>query len=391
MTAKAAGIGIALAVLAVVAWFGLREGRVGNGTGRLAGDPLESLPDPGAWNDSIPSIDGRGPIARDTQSMETSERVVLGTESRTILRGTVVDARGKGIPGARIELEGLPRRYVTTIFGSLAGESDCAHTDARGAFEWTLEGALATDTEHWLWCDHEDYLSARVAVDLAHGTDIVLAARPAIEGRFLDPDGHPVGGPAEAWVQVQPPRNGFHDFQLKVDPDGRFHSHGLPEGELGTIRGRVRGFAAGTANSRRTLAAGDRIVLDVVLPRGKTVRGVVLCEGSRQPIAAAAVFAESQDPTPNGIYPSTTSDSLGRFELQGVEPSTYSMSASQSPARIYEIEARKLGYVFPKAWRESIRLSPAQQSTDLVEDIEIFCSPCRLASRCGCPTGTADW
>ncbi len=381
MTAKTVAAGIALAVLGVVAWIGLRPKPVEDRAGVLALDAIEAGSVQGVVGASVPPIKQLGPGALDAQSLEASEREVVGIETGTILRGSILDANGNGIPDVRVGLEELLPRRESNSLGMLVGEHDYKHarTNDQGAFEWELDEALAIDGDHWLLCDHEDYFPGRVRIDLAHETTVVLGARPAIEGQFLDPDRHPIGGPAEASVQMRPRDEEVQQFKMEVDPDGRFRSHGLPEGELHLVQGRVRDFGKGYAPAKRSLAAEDRIVLDIVLRRGKVVRGVVLTAGSREPIADAAVFAEAEDPAPDGVYPNTTSDSFGRFELRGVEASTFMMSASRSMTEIYEIEARKPGYIFPKAWRESISLPPKQQSTDLVENLEVFLQP--IASR----------
>jgi RNA polymerase sigma-70 factor (ECF subfamily) len=392
MTAKTVGVGIALAVLGALAWFGFHEARVDSRDSRLTG-VVDGSSARKAPNSSIAEVSPAEPVAAGSTPLEASERVVAGTELGTTLRGTVHDAHGNGIPDVSIRLEELPPAVHLNAHGLLMPSSEPDRnwtcTDRNGAFEWKLDKVLAVDKEHWLQCDHQDFFAARVAVDLAHDTHVILVARPVIEGQFYDPERHPVGGPAEAWVQMRRTNEEIQQFRMEVEPDGKFHSHGLPEGDLDLVHGRVQGFAKGYVHAKRSLAAEDRLTLDIVLTQGRRIRGVVLDELSREPIPDATVFAEAEDPTPGGVSPTTITDSLGRFELQGVAASTFEISGTRSMTEVLEIEARKDGYTFPKAWRDAIRLPPSRQGEELIENVEVFLQPAstRVTLRLSHPGG----
>jgi RNA polymerase sigma factor (sigma-70 family) len=120
--------------------------------------------------------------------------------------------------------------------------------------------------------------------------DHVMTPEQPLEGRVTDKEtGKPIPG-----VRVSTWTPGFELFQVLTDKDGRYRVGGLPPGSHGFD------FEPGpdTPYHRRTGSGGkpdsiQPVRLDVALPRAPWVRGRVVDEKTRRPIAGAKVIYEA--------------------------------------------------------------------------------------------------
>lgn len=118
----------------------------------------------------------------------------------------------------------------------------------------------------------------------------------------------------------------------RTDESGAYRLEGLVQGSYTVTAG-----ADGGRPQRQTATLSDDTTLDFVLPSAR-VTGVVVEAGSQQPLPDATVQAAPQDATgPPGRGAST--DSNGRFSIDGLEPQTYVVSA-RKPG--YQVESKNV-------------------------------------------------
>lgn len=195
----------------------------------------------------------------------------------------VVDPSGAPIAGARIN----GRSAVTTgadgrgrLEGTPAGESIRWHVDAAGFGRGDVE--------------------ATVDEGATIETSVVLERAPLVRGVVRTEDGAPV--PAGTLVQVlaftgrqEPNRRGPEIVATEADAvrrDGSYEAR-IPWCGRGSFR--VTAWAPGRppsqAGDRELTGGGGPYDVDVVLPAGMTVRGVVVDAADAQPVPAVPVIA----------------------------------------------------------------------------------------------------
>jgi RNA polymerase sigma-70 factor (ECF subfamily) len=246
-------------------------------------------------------------LARPTATLESSEDHRTPTRdvpppSAKVLVGRIVDARARGLAG-RVDFAAPPDENVT------------AATDGRFALEL---GSRRVPFEIAVTC--EGFVPRRFLVESLEPLEIALAALPALEGRLLDPEGNPVTLRGQVRLVIDPGPNAARENRnVESDENGRFRFEALPLGRLVELWARVKGFASRELTPDLELVAEANERLDVELPRGAIVTGVVLDSNTGAPVGGAQVWAETLQFDESDLVPSTNADAQGRFRLVGVQ------------------------------------------------------------------------
>ncbi len=178
------------------------------------------------------------------------------------------------------------------------------------------------------WPRNFDELHFQLAQDMAPVT-IVAERGVRIQGRVLDPDGHPVAGATVAPALTGTGNSLTGDTRFSVRTDDRGAYNGLfPAGhdrEWNLVAhdgdyDEWRRWANGSTAPFKT-ASGQQIRgLDLKLTRPVVVRGSVVDKNGHV-VAHAEVRAVQADKRANRYYdPTTETDAAGRFQLRFVSP-----------------------------------------------------------------------
>lgn len=281
------------------------------------------------------------------------------------LAGLVHDSSGRPLAGANLVLA-ASESAAAAIVARAQPDARWSTSDALGAFHLCVAGA--PEATRTLWASSADYLPARVEVSDSAPLDVLLRARPVLEIVLRGPGGSALDGPAHAQLWVR--RGDGSVEELGVDPDERRRliARGLPLGRVERIQARQRGAGRVERALELPLVPDGYERLELELPRGATVRGVVLDARTEQPVPGAQVWAEEGWLSEESASPVTRADGEGRFELVGVEPEP----ASGDPGAVWcLVSAGADGYVGQRfeahAWQENeersywaeLRLVPA--------------------------------
>ena len=186
-----------------------------------------------------------------------------------IVRGSVVDDDGAGVPGARVSASGPGRDWVAGD-GPLGTTGTTQTTDMSGAFE--LRGVPAGLTV--LSASHPEHAAAEpVTVDVdpakqAADVRLVLSQGGRVAGSVRRRDGSPIAG---AMVKVHPARRGPRsimawDGELLTGADGSFAVDHVPAGRAQvTVMGPSRPGRFEGAQSRGVeVRNGETTTVDIV-------------------------------------------------------------------------------------------------------------------------------
>jgi protocatechuate 3,4-dioxygenase beta subunit len=226
------------------------------------------------------------------------------------LEGTVEDADGRLLQGARVELT-----WSADADGE-RGETK-ATTTVDGSFSFT---GLTPGERVDLRVEAPGYASAvsqGVEIPAAGEVRLVLERAAPLWGRVMDEEGASV---ADARLELRPEAGGYLD--AATDETGSFRFDGAPPGPallLTTADGFVRSRLAGLV-----LEAGTASELEVVLRRGAVVEGRVLAPGG-MPVPEARVRSVAEGA--GGAVPEVRSDAQGRYRLSGLAPGPWFLEA----------------------------------------------------------------
>ncbi len=243
--------------------------------------------------------------------------------------GAVVDPQGRPVAGAAVSLPAARAGEQT-----LVGIRGAYTTDAEGKFTFHApDGAT-------LVARHPGFGAGRARLDrsaqIMHALTIRLRAagtpEPRIAGRVVDgagaavPDASVLAVPDAAVVAgVEGPaaEAGAGSAHATTDSEGRFVLEGLPAGACSlTARS-----AAGRVATVRAAAGEEKALLR--LAAGLTLRGrVVGGAGRRAPIGAFTLVAAAAGAEATTLRQALVADPEGRFELGGLVPGSYTVSAS---------------------------------------------------------------
>lgn len=302
---------VALLALVVAALVGLAV---------LVVDPFAAPPEPevGAVSvDTAPSVASDDTAARRDRTERRPGDAATApadpfadADRERDLHGVVRTAQGEPVPGAAVTALDASRRRVW-----LPDDPDVDHrtpgpstqTDAEGRFRLRLAPAAWVD----LRVEAEGY-TVREIPGVAAGERVVVTLRPGVGARVTvrDESGRPVEG---ATVEVtRRPTAGTVTFRHErtTDADGTATLDGLPGGVQAWVRAEHEGLATAPLVSFTTPLAG-RAEVEVVLPAGRRVAGVVLDDATGAPVADAVVGTSVRDEL-------TTTDGRGAFVLPAV-------------------------------------------------------------------------
>lgn len=302
---------------------------------------------------SLPEVVGvvRLGVAR-SPSRDREADLTLREPSR--VRGTVLDANGVAIEGARVVVEGTPLETLT---------------DRRGAF---VLGPLAL---HLGGSDRPMVVVATVAGlgsvrasapwppfgRNAELPDLRLGDGKDVDGYVLDPARNAVPFPLVELTDA----NGRGIARLvAADPFGRFVFRDVAPG-LYSVRARARGldgFAAGGVDVPAAPGVPPKVV-PVVLKPARTIRGTVLLGRDGTPVAGATVALLGRGPSElRGVSKhdreSVLSDADGRFVFTVGYVATFVEASAPDPRQ-------------PTQWVRARELIPGDQGREVDVELEL--------------------
>ncbi len=251
-------------------------------------------------------------------------------ERPVVVRGTVVDEEGRGIPGARIRFDDeIVGTFVPEIH-SFGSRRVLAVTAEDGS--WTAEGQEDTRTysgpprnggtaialaDGFVEGRSDPFpVAGRASIDVP---PIRLSRGATVLGVVLDPEGRAVAG---AKVEARSAQNQpwWSGEPQTTAADGSFALRDAPVRTL-----RLFASAAGFVETRRTVlptASGEVARVEIRLRRPAAIRGRVLGAGGA-PLAGAIVAQDwfSRDPVDDAAYQPyvyATADAQGEFALEGL-------------------------------------------------------------------------
>jgi protocatechuate 3,4-dioxygenase beta subunit len=260
----------------------------------------------------------------------------LTLASGAAVRGRVVDDRGTGVAGARVRYSG-----ASDWSQQASDRLDGAVTASDGSFQFD---ALPAGSFRFL-ASHPERApgtSPLVTLDgktVRDGVVIELAVGAIVKGHVVDRQHQPVasarvrigpaGGPRAA--QLEAPRQAYSDAQ------GGFEIKGLPRKALAALALHETGSSqivavdatgGDVAELTLTIDVTGTIAGQVVDPQGQPVEGAQ--------VSAGPVFGAGRPPNDPAQFrlrgfPEDATDASGHFQLTGLAPGQYRVSAA--PAR----------------------------------------------------------
>lgn len=216
-----------------------------------------------------------------------------------LVRGVVLDPRGRPVAGARVQAGPTMTKLGDSMFIPAGGHFDqdelmpVAETGADGTFSL----AEIPQGDFSLAASHDRFGPSEV-VNLMQGqVGLTLELRPnaGIEGRVIDPDGRPVAGATVStmalgfWAGTNGDSN-----STRTDELGIFRLEGLSAGQHRIVV-RAEGFP--TRNDRAGVVVGEGTFVtdvEIVLERGASVRGIVVATDGA-PVEGAVVSLDREE------------------------------------------------------------------------------------------------
>ncbi|MCP3142451.1 MSCRAMM family protein [Pyxidicoccus xibeiensis] len=257
------------------------------------------------------------------------QSVQVELRSGAAVSGTVVDARGTPVPGARVTP--LPQTRTTQALTDARWDGVTADAEGRwrmenldaGTYRFTASGSR-----------HAPGTSTPVRLDgqrAAEGVTVTLGDAARLSGTVVDGHGQPVSG-AVVRVVLDEGMSRSIARQATCDARGAFLLEDLPRRRVAVAA--VHASASSTTRFVDLAQDGAGEQLELILDANGMVRGRVE-SSSGQPIGEAVVMAEPASPLSRGRVEGTLRGSLatvadagGRFELRGLVPGAYQLRAA---------------------------------------------------------------
>lgn len=256
----------------------------------------------------------------------------LGTvylDPGAVLEGRVVDPQGKGLAGARLDVDPVdsPGSIRRLIWRDDQPERALSAVDG-----WFRIEDLRPGAKVMVSATLPGYGGAQqpnVSVPRETPLEIVLTPRASIAGKVVDRDGRPVGD-ATVWASVRrgfgiiPATGEVRREPTRSDARGEFL---LPDVEAGEIE--ISAFASGyasTGGARTKTEPGIKVEgVEIVLEAEARLVGEVF--GSAGEVVAEARVSLGRRSGTGGFGGEVRSDGDGRFVLGGVPPGRHSVEA----------------------------------------------------------------
>ncbi|MEO8430066.1 MAG: carboxypeptidase regulatory-like domain-containing protein [Acidobacteriota bacterium] len=267
---------------------------------------------------------GRYKLAAESASGKTAPKEVVLAESQR-QDGILLSMNASG---ARIRgtVSGLPAAKLggVRVFASGQDYNDTAQTDDAGAF--TLNDVPAGVVRFSATTSFLAGRSASKNLEVPDGAadvpvEIVFEGTSRIAGRVTRAN-QPLSGLFVSASPDPPSGNGGRGTG-QTDENGQYAIEGLSDG---TYQLNVMGQGAAY---HKTLSVSGDTIGDVAIP-AVTISGLVTEEGSGDPIEGASIQAETGQESVSFSMKSGGSDSSGHYEVDGVDPGSYQVSARKA-------------------------------------------------------------
>jgi len=244
------------------------------------------------------------PVTVELDGKTPKTGVVVHVEVGAQIVGTVVDEKGRPVPGAKVSL----------VDADGASFDDTSGPDGRFAFLGTPEGAF------WVWATTATQASSRIEAQLVRDQRVevhLILADSSLAGIVVDSKGEPV---AEAVIHA---RNRLIVVG-RIPPEltnakGTFDLGGLPAGEYELVVSRPEENDALRLEGTK-VNAPDRKV-KIVLPDVSSITGRVLLDGKPMPYFGLIVTDHPEFSWQDS--PVAVRSPEGRFTHKGVAPGTW--------------------------------------------------------------------
>ncbi|MFT7671554.1 MAG: hypothetical protein ACI8X5_004275, partial [Planctomycetota bacterium] len=149
--------------------------------------------------------------------------------------------------------------------------------------------------------------------------DVVLLRAPQLSGQVRNEVGDVLSPPGKVRVDVLTNDSSKPEhLKTELSTDGCFLFDDLSVGRIVQLWARVQGYDERALELSVPAEAESRQTIDVELPLGMTITGVVLDEELRTPIPFAKVWTDNMKYEADSVEPATVADSEGRFRVEGV-------------------------------------------------------------------------
>lgn len=267
----------------------------------------------------------------------------------SVLTGTVRDAKGAPLAGAKVRVAVPPKDAASGMMANmLGGTFRSGLADAEGRFEvhGLAEGTrkVRVEAAKHLTFEDEVELPAQSTVK----RDFALNEGYRISGTVAGPDGKPFAG-AKVYVTGKPAGGSAgaiaamfggsgrsKNAAAESGADGTWSADGLPEGPY-EVTAKAEGFLDAEAKDIEPA----RTDVALALRAAATIRGRVLDASDGLPIPGASVQRKAKDASKarggrNNPFAammgsrgaSVTTDAEGAFEIKSIEPGGYDLTAS---------------------------------------------------------------
>jgi hypothetical protein len=315
--------------------------------GEPADEPFHKLTDArGLARFEVPGGDGKavtvrcpvGAAAQVRLQGATAVHLTLQFRWRGTVRGSVVDAAGRGVPGADLVL--LPAGEQELAAPRLHQLGRCR---ADGSFELALALGGAVGAQHpgyapsAMWSVPVQSDPTRPPITTVLQLNL-LSAQSGLQGRVVDSSGLPVAGADLAFRSLATPPTGATlaapPRRARSADDGNFVVHDLRPGRIEfAARASGHGFQHGTLE----VAAGAVKLLEIRLQPGCEVHGRVE-NGAGEPVANVRVWCGAIDDLECAW---TVTGADGTFQLAGLPPGAIGLTAREGTGRSAEPMAQR--------------------------------------------------
>jgi len=238
---------------------------------------------------------------------------------RARVRGRVVDAKGRGVPGADVRLAPVTKLQKTMVnYGDVTAY---ATTDTTGAFTLAVMPANTIYIEA-LEGDRRGHVSVEgiEAGEVKRGAVITLFGGTGVSGTVVAADGAPASG---AVVHLATEDGPFRrESETTSDSRGRFELRDVLPGTA-WIEARKPGFAA-SAPSQIEIEPGERHKVQLALQHPLVIAGHVI-DPFGKPVAGARVRAGRRNTRVGSLE--TYTDDDGRYRFDAVDSGPYWVGA----------------------------------------------------------------